>query len=736
MVSSFLRKPNLLVLAFLFIGLISWNAALSQERKKLSLIDIWASPTLSGKYVANLRWMNDGRYYTSLDAKGKSKFILKQEVKTGKTVDTLFNSSKNAGGLELDIDGYEFNSSEDFILLTTKTESIYRRSFTAKYYIFDRKNKTIFPLSAAGAQSYATFSPDGGKIAFVRGNNLWIYDLKTKAEIAVTTDGKTNEIINGSSDWVYEEEFEFAKGFTWSEDSKSIAFYRFDETNVPEYNMPIWGKLYPEDYKYKYPKAGEANSKVGIRVYDLETKATWKPELGEEKDQYIARLNSTKSAGVYSVRRMNRLQNHLELIHIDAKAKTLKVILEEKSETYVDINDDLTYLKNGKQFIFTSEKDGFKHAYLYDINGKLISRITSGNWEISGIQGIDEVANRLYYTSTEVSPLQRHFYSIKFDGTGKKKLTQENGTHKIDLAPDCSFFLDEFNTVNIPSVYSIAEGASGKVVKVLENNEGLKSKLESFAVPKVNFFKFKTEEGVELNGMEIKPTDFNPNKKYPVLMHVYGGPGNQQVLDQFGGRNAFWHYMLAHEGYVVVIVDNRGTGGRGAEFKKSTYARLGELEVKDQIETAKYLGKQAWVDKERIGIWGWSFGGYMTSLCLTVGADYFKAGIAVAPVTNWRYYDSIYTERYLKTPQLNPKGYDDNSPVTHAHKLKGKYLIIHGTGDDNVHLQNAVAMEEALIKANKQFQMFHYANRNHGIYGGVTRLHLFKQMTDFIVQNL
>ncbi|KAA9331862.1 S9 family peptidase [Adhaeribacter soli] len=726
-----------LVFALLFAA----KVALAQQKLKITTEDIWQKNTFAVKSVYGVNWMKDGRYYSSevADNANKAVDIVRFDVTTGQPVNTLIEGESlrpEGSQAPLEFDSYEFSADEKKVLFSTETEPIYRRSSKAEYYVYDLETKKLAKLSNGGKQSYASYSPDGKQVAFARDNNLFVVDLATMQEKQLTTDGKFNYIINGSTDWVYEEEFEFAKAFFWSPNSDRIAFYTFDESQVLEYNMQIWGGLYPKDYRFKYPKAGEANSVVTISVYDLKQGKAVKMDIGPEKNQYIPRINWTTDNNLLSIRRMNRLQNTLEILHANAATGASKVILTEKDKAYIEITDDLTYLKNGKQFVISSEKDGFRHLYLYDMKGKEQRQITKGNWEIANIFGIDEKNEVVYFTSTEVSPMTRQLYRISLKGKNKTRLTKEDGTHNINMSPDFQYYLDYFSTANTPLTVSLHSGKDGKLIKKLEDNAGLKDKLAQYETSKLEFFNFKTTENVSLNGWMIKPTNFDPNKKYPVLMFVYGGPGNQQVNDAWNAKDFLWYQMLAQRGYMIVCVDNRGTGGRGAAFKKSTYADLGKLEAQDQIETAKYLGSLPYVDKGRIGIWGWSFGGYMTLLALTKGADYFKAGISVAPVTNWRFYDTIYTERFLKTPQENPTGYDDNSPVKYADLLKAKLLLVHGTGDDNVHVQNAFAMTDALVKANKQFETFYYPNRNHGIYGGNTRLHLYNMMTSFIERNL
>ncbi|MCA8832437.1 S9 family peptidase [Hymenobacter pini] len=710
--------------------------AFAQQKQNITLEDIWQKGTFSARSVPGFNWMKDGRFYSSL-SKGD---LVQNDVTTGQPVQTLVAAQdlKLAGQTQpLQVDGYSFNADETKILFSTDTEPIYRRSSKSYFFVYDRASKQLTPLSAGGKQLYATFSPDGKRVAFVRDNNLYVTDLATMQETAVTTDGALNKIINGGTDWVYEEEFSFAQGFQWSPDSRYVAYYTFDESQVPEYNMQEWGPLYPKDYRYKYPKAGEKNSIVSISAYDVAAGKSAKMNVGTETDQYIPRILWTQTPDLLSIQRLNRLQNKLEILHANAKTGQSSVVLTDTDKAYVDITDDLRYLAGGKEFLFSSEKDGYRHLYLYDMKGKQVRQVTKGNWEITEINGFDEKKGLVYFTSTEGSPLQRHLYRIDLKGKGKTRLSEAGrGTDVVNLSPDTRYYLNYHSEAGVPAVVSLRSGQDGKLVKVLEDNAKLREKLNQYNLATPEFFTFKTSEGVELNGQMLKPTNFDATKKYPVLMHVYGGPGSQTNADSWGGTNYLWHQMLTENGYIVVIVDGRGTGARGAAFKKVTYANLGKLETIDQGEGAKYLATLPYVDKGRIGIWGWSFGGYMTTLALTKNADLFKMGIAVAPVTNWRYYDTVYTERFLKTPQENPQGYDDNSPVQHADKLKGKLLLVHGTGDDNVHFQNSIAFVDAMVKNNKDFQTLYYPNRNHGIYGGNTRLHLYRQMTDFVLENL
>ncbi len=718
------------------IGLLFLCNLTLVAQKEITLADIWKNGTFAQKSIQNLNWAADGQSYLELKA-GK---IIKTNIQDPTKSEVLFDEkgTKTASGETIRVQKFSLSNDEQKILIGTASEPIYRRSSTETNYVFDRATQSLRLLAAGGKQMHASFSPDGKKVSFVRENNLYWVDLTTGTEKAVTTSGKLNEIIHGACDWVYEEEFSFSKAFAWSPDSKKIAFYTFDESQVPVYNMQMWGDLYPKDYRYKYPKAGEANSIVSLSIANIESASIQKVDVGPIKDQYIPRMKWTKSADVLAYIRLNRLQNHMELIHHSISKANETVVYEEKSDTSIEIEsigNDITYLNDQKSFIFTSEKSGFKHIYLQDfISGKQ-QAITQGNWEVDDLYGFDEKSKTLYFNSTERTPIGRDVYQIQLNGSGKKLIAGTTGTNTATFSPDFSFYILTHSSAKSPSKITLHNTKSG-FMRVLEDNAKLAGQLTEYGISTREFFEIPLANGDHLNGYVIKPANFDASKKYPVLMHVYGGPGSQQVLDSFPGADFFWYQMLLKKGYLIYCIDNRGTGARGVAFKKITYQNLGKIEVEDQIFAAKYIGGLPHVDASRIGIWGWSYGGFMSANCLMQGASVFKAAISVAPVTNWRFYDSIYTERYQRTPQENPHGYDDNSPVNHVDKLKGNLLLVHGTGDDNVHFQNSVALEEALIKANKQFQSFYYPNRNHGIYGGNTRLHLYQMMTDFLEKNL
>jgi dipeptidyl-peptidase-4 len=718
----------------LLLILSSFSLFSQTGTKKISLEDIFKNRKFASKGVSGLNSMKDGEHYCQL----KKDSLNVYEYATGNLTQTLVTSKNlipTGDTAPVSIGSYSFSKDEKKILFSKDEEAIYRHSSKANYYYYDLITAKLAMVSKAGKQRLATFSPDGTKIAFVRDNNLFMVDLSTGKEKQITTDGKINEIINGASDWVYEEEFGFSQAFFWSPDSKRIAYYRFDESNVKEYQLTYYGDLYPEQYKFKYPKAGEDNSKISIFVWNVDSGKPIRVDIGQEQDIYIPRVKWTEDPNVLAFYRLNRHQNKLELLLSDAASGTSHVIYTEENKTYIEINDHWHFLKNNSGFLLTSEKDGFRHIYLYSMEGKLIRQLTSGKWEVADISGIDEANNKLYYVSTEVSPLERNVYSIGLDGTNKTCLISKKGYNIPDFSNKCIYFINRWSDINTPPVITVNK-PDGSEIRTLQDNAKLKETLRDYGFSKAEFFTFLTSDGIELNGWMMKPADFDPLKKYPVLFNIYGGPGSQTVLNLWGMVSS-WDQLLAQNGVILVSVDNRGTGGRGEEFEKCTYLELGKYETLDQIDAAKYLGTLAYVDKDRIGMWGWSFGGYMTLSCLTIGADYFKMGVAIAPVTNWKYYDNIYTERFMQTPKENSNGYESNSPINHAGELKGKLLLVHGMADDNVHTQNSIDFITALVAANKQFDMQFYPNSNHGIYAGKnTTFHLYTRMTEYILRNL
>ncbi|MBS7785879.1 S9 family peptidase [Flavobacterium sp. CYK-55] len=704
-------------------------------QQKITVEEIY-SGAFRAKGMDELQSLKNTNQYTVLnfDRATRSMQIDLYDFATLSKVSTLIDT-KNFTDLADGIDSYSFSADEKKILIAANSNQIFRHSFTADYFLFDLNAKTLVKLFDFQVQE-PTFSPDGTKIAYAHENNLFVYDIASKTSTQVTSDGMKNAVINGITDWVYEEEFAFVRAFDWSADSKKIAYIRFDESQVPEFSMSVFHKdLYPKMETFKYPKAGEKNSEVSLHIYDVAAKSQKQVDLGKYSDFYIARLKWTNDANVLSAQVLNRHQDNLDLLFVDGNSAAAKVVLNEKDKAYVDVTDNLTFLKDNS-FIWTSEKDGFNHIYLYDKTGKLKKQVTSGPWEVTNYYGFDEKTATVYYQSVENGSINRDVYRIGINGKNKVRLTAQTGTSSATFSPNFQYFIQSYSSAKQPPVYSLNESKSGKAIKVIENNEALQNKLKAYDLPQKEFFVLKTEKGHELNAWMIKPKDFDASKKYPVLMYQYSGPGSQQVNNDWNSSDDYWFSMLTQKGYIVACVDGRGTGFKGADFKKCTQKQLGKYEVEDQIDAAKVFGNYPYVDKNRIGIWGWSYGGFMASNCIMKGADVFKMAVAVAPVTNWRFYDSIYTERYMQTPQENPSGYDDNSPINHVDKLKGKFLLIHGSADDNVHVQNSMQMMEALIQANKQFDSQIYPDKNHGIYGGKTRIQLFNKITNFIKENL
>ncbi len=704
-------------------------------QQKITIENIY-SGAFRAKGMDELQSLKKSDQYTVLnvDQASRSMQIDLYDFATLKKVSNLIDT-KNHAELSDGIDSYTFDASEKKILIACNSNQIFRHSFTADYYLYDITSKSLTKLFDFQVQE-PTFSPDGTKIAYAKENNLYVYDVASKKSTAVTTDGKKNAIINGITDWVYEEEFAFVRAFDWSKDSKKVAYIRFDESQVPEFSMSMFHKdLYPTIETFKYPKAGEKNSEVSLHIFDITANSTKKVDLANYNDFYIARLQWTNDNNVLSAQVLNRHQDNLDLLFIDGNTAAAKVVLNEKDKAYVDVTDNLTFLKDNS-FIWTSEKDGFNHIYLYDKTGKLKNQVTKGNWEVTSYYGFDEKTKTIFYQSTENGSINRAVYRISLDGKNKIALAAKTGTNAATFSPNFQYFITTFSSNLQPTTYTLNEAKTGNEIQVIEDNKALAVKLEAYNLPKKEFFVLKTAKGNELNAWILKPKDFDPSKKYPVFMYQYSGPGSQQVNNDWNNTDDYWFLSLTQQGYIVACVDGRGTGFKGANFKKVTQKELGKFEVEDQIDAAKVIGAYPYVDASRIGIFGWSYGGFMASNCIFQGADVFKMAIAVAPVTNWRFYDSVYTERYMQTPQENASGYDDNSPINHVNKLKGKFLLIHGSGDDNVHVQNSMQMMEALIQANKQFDSQIYPDKNHGIYGGKTRIQLYNKMTNFIKENL
>ena len=712
-----------------YLCLIGFLSQTTAQKKKITLEEIWGG-AFRTEQLDVLRSLKNGKQYTILNFnRGNGTSSLdKYDYATQQKVETIVESGSNVPNFT----SYEFSADESKIILATEVEPIFRRSRLGIYYVYDVASKSVTQISDNKIQE-PELSPDGSKVAYVLDNNLYIFNVAAKSTKQITQDGSYGTIINGVTDWVYEEEFAFVKAFAWNSDGSKIAFLRFDETNVPHFSMDVYGEmLYPFQYEFKYPKAGEENAKVTLHMYDVTSGATSDVNLGDP--YYIPRIKWMNNPKFLSVQTINRHQDHLKLLSVNADDNLVSTLMEEKDDAYVDVTDNLTFLADDS-FIWTSEADGYNHIYLYGKDGKLKNQVTQGPWEVTNYYGYDDKRKVIYYQSTENGSINRDVYSIKTNGKSKKRLTQKEGTNGADFSANYTYFINTFSSATSPHQFTLHQASTGKELKVIKDNSALDSKLETFELSPKEFSTISIN-GNDLNMYIIKPVDFDENKKYPLFMFQYSGPGSQQVANRWFGANDYWHQMLVSEGYIVACVDGRGTGLKGRDFKKVTQKELGKYEVEDQIAAAKKLSELPYIDENRTGIWGWSYGGFMSTNCLLKGNDVFEMAIAVAPVTSWRFYDTIYTERYMQTPQENASGYDDNSPFNYPELLKGKYLLVHGSGDDNVHVQNTMRMVEALVQANKDFEWAIYPDKNHGIYGGNTRLHLFTKMTNFIKENL
>lgn len=730
------------MIAACFLFLFKGEVAHAQEGK-IKLQDV-TNGVYWPKQIDGVNPMNDGESYTQLSPDHKR--IVRHSFKTGKEIATVFDVETVRGSKKLPyIDGYIMSPDEHRILIQTETKGIYRRSYTAVYYIYDVRNNTLEPLSEGGPQQVPLFSPDGNVIAFARGNNLFLVKLLFgNAEVQVTKDGKFNEVINGLPDWVNEEEFTTNHSFDFSADSKVLAWVRYDESQVPIYSMQEFKGLYPArsefdaypgTYDYKYPVAGQKNSEVKVMTFDIKNRVTRTLDVPLDKDGYIPRIKFTSDPTKLAVITLNRHQSQMDVYMANPLSKVCKLVLREKNEKYVRETAYTQMKFYDGHFSLLSERSGFQHLYWYNLGGQLEAQITKGNFEVTDFYGYDARTGSFYYASTQESPLRRAVY--KADKQGRvKKLSSSVGTNSAKFSKTMKYYMNVYSSAQQPPVTSLCDN-NGKTITTLIDNADLKAKVEKVAGKK-EFFQFTTSEGVQLNGWMVKPRDFDASKKYPVVMYQYSGPGSQEVTDSwnlgFYGAGIFESY-LTEQGFICACVDGRGTGARGADFEKCTYLQLGLRESQDQVETAIYLGSLPYVDKANIGIWGWSFGGFNTLMSMSEGRPVFKAGVAVAAPSNWKYYDTVYTERYMRTPNENAAGYAIN-PMERAANLSGSLLLIHGTADDNVHFRNVAEMSEALVQANKQFEMQIYTNRNHSIYGGNTRYHLLTRMCDFFKRNL
>lgn len=731
------RFFTLLLLAIFVTGI--------QAQQKVTLRDI-AQGTYRAQGISGLKPMLDGEHYTQISSDHKR--IVKYSFKTGEEVGTLFDVTTTRDCDLKSFDDYILSPDEKLILIQTETKPIYRHSFTAVYYIYNVKNNKMEPLSNNGPQQVPLFSPDGNQIAFVRNNNIYLVKLLFgNSESQVTKDGEYNHVLNGIPDWVYEEEFSFNRAFDFSADSKMIAYVRFDESAVPMFSFPWYKGLapekisyatYPGAYEYKYPKAGEVNSKVSVHTYDIKSHVTRKMDLQIDSDGYIPRIKFTSDPEKLAIMTLNRHQNRLDLYMANPRSGLCKVAIRDEAEQYIKESAYSNIKFYPEHIVMMSEKDGYNHLYLYTIAGNLVKQITKGQFEVTSFLGWDQKANVFYYASNEGSPLRTAIYKI--DGKGKKtKLSTRTGSNSAIFSTNQKYYINTFSNISTPTLITLNDNR-GKELTTLLDNSKLKAQTAQLNMPQKEFFTFRTSSGVELNGWMMKPANFNANKKYPVILHQYSGPGSQQVIDRWGigsfGDGGLFEAYMCDKGYIMVCVDGRGTGGRGAAFEKCTYLQLGVKEAEDQVETARYLGTLPYIDGKRIGIWGWSFGGYNTLMSMSDGSGAFKAGVAIAAPSDWRFYDTVYTERFMRTPKENAEGYDAGSAIKRAPQLKGSLLLIHGTADDNVHYQNCAEYSEALVQAGIQFDMQVYTNRNHGIFGGKTREHLMNRVANFFIQNL
>lgn len=723
----------------LFVGLLTALAAVPSLRaqEELTVERIFASSELAPRGIPVTRWMPDGRRFSYLaPGSGGGTDLVAEDVRTGRRELLVDGSALVPGGERgpIDIEGYEWFPDGDRLLIYTRSVRVWRDNTKGVYFVYDLRSGTLQPVSTAfGYQMFAKHSPDGTRVGFVRDNDMYVTDLATGDERRLTADG-SDLIVNGTFDWVYEEELGLQDGWRWSPDGTRIAFWQLDQTPIKTFHLIDDLELYSRPVPLPYPKAGDPNSVARVGVVELATgEITW-IDTGDNPDVYLARMDWAASSDEVVIQRLNRRQNRIDVLMADVNTGASRVILTEESDTWVDVDADVRWLEGGREFLWTSERDGFNHVYLYDRDGTVVRRLTPDPWDVTGIAGIDD-ANRLYFTGAGEGPLERHFYRVSLRGEPVERVSSGAGTHAVSMAPGGGFYIDTHTRVHQPPVFTLRTG-DGAEVRTLEDNAALNAKLDGLGLRGPEFFSFVSPAGVELNGWILKPADFDPARRYPVVMYVYGGPGSQTGQDAWGGTRYLWHQLLAGKGFVVATVDNRGTGARGRDFKNVTYLDLGNHESQDQIAAAGHLASLPWVDPSRIAIWGWSYGGYMTLMSMMRGGDLFAAGISVAPVTSWRFYDTIYTERFMRTPRENPGGYDRGAPLNNVDGLTGDLLLVHGTGDDNVHFQNSVQLVDRLQSAGKQFRFMLYPNKTHSIAGEDTRVHLYTMMTDFLTHRL
>lgn len=729
-------------LLFIFTALFMLTAHVSAGGK-ITIPDI-TSGKFAAKTVNGINPIEGTDTYARISDDGKR--VDYYSFKTGKLLRNLFDVSNTMGKKIDSFDGYILSPDGTRMLIQTKTKSIYRRSFTAVYYLYNIASRKLEPLSDGGPQQVPVWSKDGLQVAFVREGNIYLVKLLyDNAEVQVTKDGKFNEVINGLPDWVNEEEFGFNRALTFNADGTMICWLRYDEKDVKTYSLQMYkgmkpekqeNAVYPGSYSYKYPKAGEDNSKVTAWSYDIKSHRISKLQVPLDADGYMPRIKATDDASKVVVYTMNRHQDELCLYSVNPRSTVAQLIVKEHVEKYVkeEAMEAVTFI--GNNVLLPSDRSGFMKLYIYSMNGQL-HRTIGGDYDITAVYGYDAKTGDVYYQAAALGPSDRQVYVAHKNGK-TVRLSDKKGWNTALFSGDYQYFVNTWSDYNTPYVVTTRDN-NGRVISTLQDNADLKAKVAESGFAKREPFSFTTSEGVQLNGWILKPLNFDASKRYPVIMHQYSGPGSQQVTDSWSagsmGQGGAFDSYLAQQGFIVVSVDGRGTGGRGADFEKCTYLKIGDLESKDQVEAALYLGSLPYVDKDRIGIWGWSYGGFNTLMSMSEGRGVFRAGVAIAPPTSWRFYDSIYTERYMRTPKENPDGYDVN-PIVRAQKLHGALLLCHGTADDNVHPQNSYEYAEALVQADKDFRELYYTNRNHSIYGGNTRNHLLRQVANFFVTEL
>lgn len=712
--------------------------------EKMTLKDI-TDGQFAAQQIGGINPIKGTDLYAQLSQDNKQ--ILQYSFKTGKQTAILFDVNNTQGEHIDKFDGYIMSPDGRHILIATKRQNVYRRSYKAVFYIYTVQSRKLERLSDGGPQQAPVWSPDGNQVAFVRDNNIFLVKLLYgNSESQVTKDGKMNEVINGIPDWVNEEEFGFNSALVFTADGSMLCWIKYDESKVKQYSLQLFkgrspelteNAIYPGTYSYKYPKAGEENSRVSAWSYDIKSHRIQQLNIPLATDGYMPRIVSTVDPDKIVIYTMNRHQDVLNIYGVNPRSTVSHLLIKESVPKYVK-EEAMANIRLTKDFILLpSDRDGYMHLYLYNSNGTLKRKIGDGNFDITDVYGIDEGTGDVYYQAASLSAHDRQVYVSHANGKSER-LTHQEGWNSAIFSGDFQYFINIWSDYNTPYMYTTCRN-NGKIIATNVDNHDLKLKIQRYGWTKRETFSFTTSDGVRLDGWMVKPANFDTSKKYPVIMYQYSGPGSQQVVNSWSagamGQGGAFDQYLAQQGFIVVCVDGRGTGGRGADFEKSTYLRLGDLESKDQVETASYLATLPYVDKDNIGIWGWSFGGFNTLMSMSNGKPIFKAGVAVAPPTDWCFYDTVYTERYMRTPKENPDGYNDN-PIQRADKLHGALLICHGMADDNVHPQNSFEYAEALVQSDKDFKEIYYTNRNHSIFGGNTRNHLLRQITEWFITHL